>query len=87
VDLPAAERAVADLLAALDEDPTSEHLSDTPRRVAQPYTEQLTPREFDLTTSPTTRATTSWYLQVQERLTQQGADALQEHLIPKVPAW
>jgi GTP cyclohydrolase IA len=43
---------VADLLAALDEDPTSEHPSDTPRRVAQPYTEQPTPREFDLTTFP-----------------------------------
>ncbi|MGH3821753.1 MAG: GTP cyclohydrolase I [Pseudonocardiaceae bacterium] len=50
VDLPAAERAVADLLVALGKDPTSEQLSDTPRRVAQSYAELLIPREFDLTT-------------------------------------
>ena len=35
VDLPAAERAVADLLVALGKDPSTEHLADTPRRVAR----------------------------------------------------
>ena len=52
VDLPAAERAVADLLRALGKDPTTEHLTDTPRRVAESLTELITPREFDLTTFP-----------------------------------
>ena len=52
VDLPAAERAVADLLVALGKDPASEHLSATPRRVAHSYAELLTQREFDLTTFP-----------------------------------
>ncbi|MCE6995024.1 GTP cyclohydrolase I FolE [Saccharothrix sp. S26] len=52
VDLEAARRAVADLLAALGKDPSSEHLADTPRRVAHAYAEMLTPREFDLTTFP-----------------------------------
>jgi len=52
VDLPAAERAVHDLLIALGRDPSSPHLADTPRRVAKSFTEMLTPREFDLTTFP-----------------------------------
>jgi GTP cyclohydrolase I len=52
VDLGAAERAVGDLLRALGQDPTSEHLADTPRRVAAAYAEMLTPREFSLTTFP-----------------------------------
>lgn len=52
VDLAAAERAVSDLLIALGKDPDSEHLSDTPRRVAKSYAELLTPPEFDLTTFP-----------------------------------
>ncbi|MFD7660191.1 GTP cyclohydrolase I FolE [Actinosynnema sp. NPDC059797] len=52
VDVEAARRAVADLLAALGRDPASEHLADTPERVAQAYAELLTPREFDLTTFP-----------------------------------
>jgi len=52
VDLPAAQRAVADLLIALGKDPASEHLADTPRRVAHAFAELLTPREFDLTTFP-----------------------------------
>ncbi|MQA25295.1 MAG: GTP cyclohydrolase I FolE [Micromonosporaceae bacterium] len=52
VDLPAAERAVADLLVALGKDASSEHLADTPRRVARSYAELLTPREFNLTTFP-----------------------------------
>lgn len=52
VNLPAAERAVRDLLVALGRDPSSPHLTDTPRRVAESFTEMLTPREFDLTTFP-----------------------------------
>jgi GTP cyclohydrolase I len=52
VNLPAAERAVRDLLLALGRDPSSPHLADTPRRVAESFTEMLTPREFDLTTFP-----------------------------------
>ena len=52
VNLPAAERAVRDLLLALGRDPYSPHLADTPRRVAESFTEMLTPREFDLTTFP-----------------------------------
>jgi GTP cyclohydrolase I len=52
IDLPAAERAVADLLKALGRDPHSAHLAETPRRVAHAYAEMLTPREFELTTFP-----------------------------------
>jgi GTP cyclohydrolase IA len=52
VNLPAAEQAVRDLLLALGRDPSSPHLADTPRRVADSLTEMLTPREFDLTTFP-----------------------------------
>ena len=52
IDLAAAERAVADLLVALGQDPTTEHLADTPRRVANAYAELLTPTSFDLTTFP-----------------------------------
>jgi len=52
INLPAAERAVRDLLLALGRDPSSAHLADTPRRVADSLTEMLTPREFDLTTFP-----------------------------------
>jgi GTP cyclohydrolase I len=52
VDLPAAELAVADLLRALGKDPTSEHLADTPARVARSFAEMLRPREFRLTTFP-----------------------------------
>jgi len=52
VDLPAAERAVRDLLVALGRDPLSPHLAETPRRVARSFTEMLTPREFDFTTFP-----------------------------------
>jgi GTP cyclohydrolase I len=131
VDLPAAERAVADLLVALGKDPSYEHLSDTPRRVARSFAELLTPREFDLTSFPNEEGYDELVLaksipvqslcehhllpfhgiahvgylpgerilglsklarvvelfardlQVQERLTQQVADALQEHLAPK----
>jgi GTP cyclohydrolase IA len=51
-DLARAERAVADLLAALGQDPSDEQLLDTPRRVAASYTELLTPTPFTLTTFP-----------------------------------
>ena len=52
VDVAAAERAVADLLVALGQDPEDEHTRDTPRRVAAAYDELLTPRPFHLTTFP-----------------------------------
>jgi GTP cyclohydrolase I len=52
IDLPAAERAVSDLLTALGHDVDDEHLADTPRRVASACAELLTPRAFDLTTFP-----------------------------------
>jgi len=52
VDLEAAARAVADLLEALGHDPATEHLVETPRRVAAAYAELLTARPFDLTTFP-----------------------------------
>ena len=131
VNLPAAERAVRDLLLALGRDPSAPHLTDTPRRVAESFTEMLTPREFDLTTFPNdenydelvlarsipvqslcehhmlpfTGVAHVGYLpgerilglsklarvvelfardlQVQERLTVQVANWLQEHLAPK----
>jgi len=131
VDLPAAERAVRDLLVALGRNPFSPHLVDTPRRVAGSFNEMLTPREFDFTTFPNdehydelvlarsipfqslcehhmlpfTGVAHVGYLpgerilglsklarvvelfardlQVQERLTVQVANWLQEHLAPK----
>lgn len=131
VNLSAAERAVRDLLVALGRDPSSPHLADTPRRVAESFTEMLTPREFDLTTFPNDEDYDELVLarnipvqslcehhmlpfsgvahvgylpgkqilglsklarvvelfardlQVQERLTVQVADWLQEHLAPK----
>ncbi len=52
INLPAAEKAVTALLEALGADPDSEHLRETPRRVAAAYAEMLTPRAFDLTTFP-----------------------------------
>jgi GTP cyclohydrolase I len=131
VDLAAAERAVADLLVALGQDPDDEHTRDTPRRVAAAYAEMLTPRPFNITTFPNDEGYDELVLardipfhslcqhhmlpfkgvahlgylpgdrivglsklarvvelfasglQVQERLTQQVADWLQEHLQPK----
>jgi len=56
VDLAAAELAVRDLLLALGHDPDSDHLRDTPGRVARAYAELLTPRSFDLTTFPNDEA-------------------------------
>ena len=52
VDDEAAQRAVRDLLVAFGADPDSEHLRDTPRRVAQAYRDFLTPKPFKLTTFP-----------------------------------
>jgi GTP cyclohydrolase I len=52
VDLPAAEAAAADLLRALGAEVDSEHLRETPRRVAQAYAELLTPTPFNATTFP-----------------------------------
>ena len=52
IDLEAAERAVAELLAALGQDPRDPHTRDTPRRVAAAYAEMLTPRPFNPTTFP-----------------------------------
>ena len=52
VDLDAAEVAVRDLLSALGQDPDSEHLRETPRRVALAYEEFLTPEPFVPTTFP-----------------------------------
>ncbi|GAA1583007.1 GTP cyclohydrolase I FolE [Kribbella sancticallisti] len=131
INLVAARKAVADLLVALGRDPHSEHLAETPRRVADAYAEMLTPREFDLTTFPNDEGYDELVLarsipvqslcehhmlpfegvahvgylpgarilglsklarvvelfardlQVQERLTKQVADWLQDHLAPK----
>jgi GTP cyclohydrolase IA len=52
VDLCAAERAAHDLLAALGADLESDHLRETPRRVARAYAELLSPRPFNATTFP-----------------------------------
>jgi GTP cyclohydrolase I len=52
IDLGAAQLAVRALLSALGQDPDSEHLLETPRRVAGAYAELLTPQAFDLTTFP-----------------------------------
>jgi GTP cyclohydrolase I len=131
VDVPGAERAVADLLRALGKDPKSAHLAETPRRVADAYVELLTAPQFDLTMFPNDEGYNELVLataipvqslcehhllpftgvahigylpgdrilglsklarvldlyardlQVQERLTQQVADWLQEHLEPR----
>lgn len=52
IDLVRAEAAVAELLTALGRDVTSEHLAETPRRVAGSLLEMLTPRDFTMTTFP-----------------------------------
>jgi len=52
INLDAAARAVADLLAALGQDLDNDHIRDTPQRVAAAYAEMLTPRDFNLTTFP-----------------------------------
>lgn len=50
VDLPRAENAVGELLAALGADTSRDGLADTPARVARMYAELLTPEPFQLTT-------------------------------------
>ena len=52
VDLLSAELASRDLLVALGADLDSDHLSETPRRVAKAYAELLSPRPFNATTFP-----------------------------------
>ncbi len=52
VDVDAAMTAVRELLVALGQDPDSEHLRETPRRVALAYEEFLTPEPFVPTTFP-----------------------------------
>jgi GTP cyclohydrolase I len=52
VDVEAAAQAVHDLLVALGEDPSTEHLKRTPERVALAFRELLTPSEVDATTFP-----------------------------------
>ncbi len=42
VDIPRAERAIRELLAAIGEDPNREGLVDTPKRVARMYDEIAT---------------------------------------------
>jgi GTP cyclohydrolase I len=131
VDVEAAAQAVRDLLDALGHDPETEHLQDTPARVARAFNELLTPAHFDPTCFPNDegydelvmvrdipfhslcehhllpfvgRAHVAYLpqdrilglsklarvvekfsrdLQVQERLTQQIADWLQEQLQPR----
>ena len=50
IDLPAAERAARDLLAALGVDLAAESVRDTPLRMARMYAELLTPAPFNATT-------------------------------------
>lgn len=52
IDRAAAADAVRALLEALGRDVESEHLADTPRRVAEAYIELLTPQPFTPTTFP-----------------------------------
>jgi GTP cyclohydrolase I len=52
IDLDAAERAAADLLAALGADLEADGLRETPRRIARAYAEMLTPTPFNVTTFP-----------------------------------
>jgi GTP cyclohydrolase I len=52
IDVHAAERAAADLLAALGADLTNEGLRETPRRMVAAYSELLTPEPFHPTSFP-----------------------------------
>lgn len=54
IDLDAATRAVFDLLVALGQDPTSDDLAQTPRRVAAALAESLTPAGARTVTSALT---------------------------------
>jgi GTP cyclohydrolase IA len=97
VDLPAAERAVAALLRALGRDPASPHLADTRDVPVHSLCEHhllpftgvahigYLPGERILGLSKLARVLELFArdLQVQERLTQQVADWLQENLAPR----
>jgi GTP cyclohydrolase I len=52
IDRPRAQRAARELLLALGADVESSGLRDTPRRMADAYTELLTPHPFRATTFP-----------------------------------
>jgi GTP cyclohydrolase I len=52
IDLPAAELAAADFLAALGVSLDTESMLGTPGRMARAYAELFTPRPFNLTTFP-----------------------------------
>ena len=52
IDLPAAEQAAGQFLAALGVELDSESLRGTPGRMARAYAEVFTPRPFNLTTFP-----------------------------------
>ena len=52
IDHAAVQRAARDLLRAVGADADSEALEETPRRVADAYSELLTPRPFRATTFP-----------------------------------
>src|SRR5205807_8762805 len=52
VDRAAVQRAARDLLAMLGADLETEGLHETPRRMADAYSELLTPEPFSLTTFP-----------------------------------
>ncbi|MBD0282712.1 MAG: GTP cyclohydrolase I FolE [Thermoleophilaceae bacterium] len=52
IDRVAVQRAARDLLRALGADVDSDALGDTPRRVADAYSELLTPQPFTATTFP-----------------------------------
>lgn len=54
MDLVAAQKAAADMLAALSVPVDSDDMADTPRRMVQAYAELLTVGEFDFTTFPNT---------------------------------
>jgi GTP cyclohydrolase I len=80
VDLDRAERAVTDLLAALGQDPTSEQLLDTPRRVAASYAELLTPAPF----APTTFSNHEGYDELVLARAIPFTSLCQHHLLPFV---
>lgn len=50
IQVKRAEAAVSELLAALGRDVSDPNLQETPRRVVASFVEQLTPREFSMTT-------------------------------------
>ncbi len=52
VDRDALELAAGEMLIALGTEPNNPELRDTPRRMADAYTEMLTPQPFSLTTFP-----------------------------------